>query len=403
MGDRKQFSGENMTKPRKNLIGLRYGKLTVIKQVEDFIEKSGKPRVCWDCLCDCGKHRNVTTHNLQRKKVHSCGCDYPFQRHPSDLTDLQFGKLVVIRPALSEEIPPQKDGARNRKWWFCQCDCGNTVVARATALNGGKIKSCGCLFYDIYEDRAKSAIGKKFGKLTVVDYLPVPGKTTLLKCKCDCGNITYAPKSQLEGGYRVSCGCRNAEHMRELGEKRRLDLTGQRFGRLTVIEYIPSSSGCPGKWKCVCDCGSTAYATTQGLKSGSTSSCGCLLSKGEEKIAAILEQAGIKFKKNTTFPDLLSDKRHRLRFDFGVYDDSEKLQYLIEYDGSQHYTPRFWPSQEEYEAAVKRDLQKDIYCQERAIPLIRIPYFHFDSLCLQDILLESTGFLVSREEVVDIA
>ena len=51
---------------------------------------------------------------------------------------------------------------------------------------------------------------------------------------------------------------------------RRLDLTGQRFGKLTAIEYVGNK-----KWRCICDCGKTIVARTAGLRNGETKSCGC--------------------------------------------------------------------------------------------------------------------------------
>lgn len=59
---------------------------------------------------------------------------------------------------------------------------------------------------------------------------------------------------------------------------RRLDLTGQKFGRLTVVEFYRSNQRCP-VWRCRCDCGNEAYVSTEHLRSGTTKSCGCLHSK----------------------------------------------------------------------------------------------------------------------------
>jgi hypothetical protein len=58
------------------------------------------------------------------------------------------------------------------------------------------------------------------------------------------------------------------------------DITGQVFGRLTVIEYngrreTPSGSF-KSEWKCACECGNQAFATTPRLRSGAVRSCGCL-------------------------------------------------------------------------------------------------------------------------------
>lgn len=53
------------------------------------------------------------------------------------------------------------------------------------------------------------------------------------------------------------------------------DLTGQRFGRLTVIERAPNK-GNKTMWLCKCDCGNVKTVDSYLLKSGQTMSCGCL-------------------------------------------------------------------------------------------------------------------------------
>lgn len=56
-----------------------------------------------------------------------------------------------------------------------------------------------------------------------------------------------------------------------------IDITGQRFGRLTVLRRDGSGSK-QAMWLCQCDCGSVARVLGCGLRSGHTRSCGCLVS-----------------------------------------------------------------------------------------------------------------------------
>lgn len=60
---------------------------------------------------------------------------------------------------------------------------------------------------------------------------------------------------------------------------RLIDLTGQRFGRLTVIERAPSAGRHP-RWLCECECGASIVAYGSNLKRGRTQSCGCLHREG---------------------------------------------------------------------------------------------------------------------------
>lgn len=56
----------------------------------------------------------------------------------------------------------------------------------------------------------------------------------------------------------------------------RIDLMGQKFGRLTVIENAGSNARGSALWKCCCDCGNEIVAEARLLRSGNTKSCGCL-------------------------------------------------------------------------------------------------------------------------------
>jgi len=57
----------------------------------------------------------------------------------------------------------------------------------------------------------------------------------------------------------------------------KIDLTGQRFGRLTVIgEASNKTKGGRPKWRCLCDCGKNTEVESSHLRSGDTQSCGCL-------------------------------------------------------------------------------------------------------------------------------
>lgn len=49
-----------------------------------------------------------------------------------------------------------------------------------------------------------------------------------------------------------------------------IDITGQKFGRLTVIERYDKK-----RWKCVCDCGNTTISDSWQLRNGIALSCGC--------------------------------------------------------------------------------------------------------------------------------
>lgn len=58
-----------------------------------------------------------------------------------------------------------------------------------------------------------------------------------------------------------------------------IDLTGKKFGRLTVLHRVENNKHGMAVWMCKCDCGVKRTVVSQELRNGSTKSCGCLRSE----------------------------------------------------------------------------------------------------------------------------
>lgn len=98
-------------------------------------------------------------------------------------------------------------------------------------------------------------------------------------------------------------------------------------------------------------------------------------SRGEIKIEEILQQAGLNFTEEYSFPDLISSSGRPLRFDFAVFDDNDNLDFLIEYQGIQHYLPKSkFGGFSGLRKQQYNDLRKREYCKKHNIILIAIPY-----------------------------
>ena len=110
--------------------------------------------------------------------------------------------------------------------------------------------------------------GQRFGKLVVVSESTERDKNRniMWHCLCDCGEKSKIRGDNLKSGRSKSCGCLLSEN---------LDLTGQRFGKLTVIEYAKKRVRRLIAWECLCECGTRIQVTTQALRTGNTKSCGC--------------------------------------------------------------------------------------------------------------------------------
>ena len=117
-------------------------------------------------------------------------------------------------------------------------------------------------------------VGKQFGRLVVLEEA---GRNkfgvVLWKCLCDCGTIKIVNSNNLRRGDTKSCGCLNVERV---SEAIKVDLKGQRFDRLLVLEEAGRDAWYSVLWKCKCDCGNKTIVSSGRLKSGNTKSCGCL-------------------------------------------------------------------------------------------------------------------------------
>ena len=282
-----------------------------------------------------------------------------------DLTGQRFTMLTVI-----ERIKKLNKNTR----WLCKCDCGNFVEVSGCHLKNGHTKSCGCLRREITASRRfVDLTGRRFGRWTVIcrDGYSSNGHVNW-NCVCDCGNRGYVDSSRLLHGISCSCGCYQKDRSRE---SLLHDLTGQVFGKLTVIRLANYQSSKGTKWTCKCECGRFVDVAATSLVNGLSKSCGCVCSHGEDTIKQILTNKGIDFTQQKTFPGCRY--KYPLHFDFWL----PNFGMCIEFDGIQHYQSiKYWDHQYTLEDRQRRDAIKTKYCEENDIILLRIPYWEKDNI-----------------------
>lgn len=304
-----------------------------------------------------------------------------------DLTGQRFGHLLVLER--------DKTATKNAKW-ICQCDCGKICIKASQSLRSGQAICCHRDKCQYARKRYIDLTGQRFGRLTVLNITDkMQGPNHIWHCRCDCGNECDVSGPLLRYGGKKSCGCLKQETDR--GPKPHLiDLTGQKFGHLTVIERIGSDSRSEPIWKCRCDCeAQTEILVLSGnLRKGHTQSCGCdRRSHGEKVIAKLLQDNDINFSQE--YRAFKFESGNWARFDFYVNN-----QYLIEYDGETHfnYNLHGWHTKDQLLLQQQRDEIKNNFCFKNNIPLIRIPYTHLKELCIEDLKLETTKYLVKENK-----
>ena len=294
-----------------------------------------------------------------------------------DLTGYIFGDYQVL---YRTECPEGKNP--DHAWWLCQCNlCKKYFIKQGSYLIKKTAKNeCDCR-YDL--------VGQKIGRWTVQYLLEERTKKRgkIYHCKCECGNEKDVPAETLRRGESQSCGCLNRELAAERCRATRIDLTGQRFGKLVALFPIYSENGGHTLWHCKCDCGNECDIDMGNLRQGFSQSCGCTHSKNEENIIKLLTKNNISFEYQKRFDDLKIKE-----FDFYINN-----KYIIEFDGQQHFffTGYGWDTKDYYERTHKSDLIKNKYCFDNNIPLIRIPYDA--DYTIDDLKLETTRFLLTPE------
>ena len=267
------------------------------------------------------------------------------------------------------------DSNRHHTFALAKCKCGTVKEVRLTYIINNKTKDCGCG----HKQRLSDAVIKKYEHLihtkinrwTVLKIIPPAEKTkTYALCQCQCGVVKEVNISYLLNGKSKDCGCGRKE---TLSRQQSKDLTGQKFGKLLVVERMSQKDKHRHTlYRCRCDCGNEVILAGQLLTTHHTSSCGCLLSYWNMYIQQFLNEHNITCKPEYT----IHIDGNYYRFDFYL----PEYNLFIEYDGQQHFEPvRFGNQTDEeihkaFEKTQKHDSIKTKYCMENGHNLLRIPY-----------------------------
>lgn len=184
-----------------DLVGQKFNKLTVIS-----LSHVKKYKPFWNCLCECGKAKVVSSGCLKNNYTKSCGCSNPAKF--KDKTGNRYTRLLVIKL--------HSYGGKGNTYWECLCDCGKTVYAEQGSLrNKRSLQSCGCIHQDImkevFKNNRKDITNQKFNRWTALRRVDGRNKLCLWECQCDCGKYGKVPITALKRGYSKSCGCLTLE------------------------------------------------------------------------------------------------------------------------------------------------------------------------------------------------
>ncbi len=136
----------------KDLTGIKFGKLTVVK-----LNHTGNHGKEYLCKCDCGNEKIIRGSVLTSGKIIGCGCSVGIgnlnKKHTKTANSKigeKFNRLTIVNIEQND-----KNGGY---YYITKCDCGNIKRNYYADLVSGKVKSCGC-----YQKEMVSITGSRIG------------------------------------------------------------------------------------------------------------------------------------------------------------------------------------------------------------------------------------------------
>jgi hypothetical protein len=139
--------------------GDKYGRLTIVKEIEPYVEPNGRKRRRFNCVCDCGNEKNIVLPSLTRGLTNSCGC---------------YNKEITTLHGLwNHPLYPTWNGIKNR--------CYNLTHKHYYYYGGREIKMCN-KWLNSFEDFIKD-MGEKPTPLHSIDRINNDGNYEPLNCR----------------------------------------------------------------------------------------------------------------------------------------------------------------------------------------------------------------------------
>ena len=193
-------------------------------------------------------------------------------------------------------------------------------------------------------------------------------KTSPLLCRCKIHDYTFStiPQRLLIGCGCYYCGIEKVVKHNTLSQE---EFIKKAYEANPDVEVVSKYTGYHNKITLRCKKCLYEWTTTAGsfLATGTKCRKCSYTYKGEDQVIDALNNFGLSFIHQYKFEDCKDKKQ--LPFDFYV----EKYNLCIEFDGIQHYEPRF--GEDNFIKTKEHDKIKDEYCDNNNIHLLRIPYW----------------------------
>jgi Zn finger protein HypA/HybF involved in hydrogenase expression len=343
-----------------------------ISWVDFEFPKTTKDKTLWLCL-SCSHEFQSNYNNI----YHSHGCPECAKKKRAQTIRKkpdQYYQLANERDF--SWLGPEVSGVMTPTGWQCK-KCDHIWQARYSDIKSGRgCPPCG---------RAKAAAANRLGidqyhqlaekrqAIWLGPEVPNTNSDTTWQCQ-KCDNIWVSPYAYLRTATGCpKCGIKMRMNSRRITTSQYISLANER-GFLWLGHKVETTIT-KTSWECQ-TCKNVWWASYHSVRKG-TGCPRCVESKGEKKIAQILNALNISFEREKRF-DRCRDKK-MLPFDFYL----PYYNILIEYQGEQHYILRkkgYYSDPEQLKERQRRDRIKAHFAQANGLHLIIIPYTDYERI-----------------------
>lgn len=343
----------------------------------------------------CNKHRHEGIQDIDFshfKRGQGCRfCGQENKRHGREKDLDKYGAKELTESKGMEFVAITRENSVLYIYYICPRH--REYGVQKTPLSSMRKKKVGCT-YCIGRHKTTAIFKKEL--FDVNQNIRVLGEyvsaKTPIECKCLIDGTIWEPTPNA-----LLCGAGCPECGRIASNKNSTKTNAEFTMQLSVANpnIIPLQEYIQAKIKILVKCSKCGHmwmAAPDGLLQG-TGCPHCASSKNEKKLFDILTNMGYCVTKQKKYEDC----RDQLPLPFDLYIDD--LNVLIEYDGEQHYIPIPYGHMTEEQAeqhlclTQQHDAIKTAYCENKNIPLIRIPYW--ESKNLECFLLEKLSEIIN--------
>lgn len=322
------------------------------------------------CL-HCGNIWNVIPRSFVNRGTRCPHCSAIKASNKYRKTDKQF-KDEVYTLVNDEYTFLDKYKSQSTKLHVIHNTCGNSYMVTPNNFLRGKR----CPFCDKSHKISNDEWLHRFYSVAGNQYIPISNYTnsdTNVEIKHTvCGNTFSMNPYNFLNGRRCPYCAGNHKFSQDEFIARVKESKGDSY--IVLGKYISTEKQIKIRHN---TCGNTWYPNAGSFLYG-TGCPKCSQSHGEEMIQNILEDCGVKYESQAKIGCI---DKHELPYDFRVGN------FLIEYDGIQHFKPvDAFGGEKSYEYCHRHDLMKTEYANNNGYKLVRIKYTYDSYIIIRDIL-----------------